>query len=498
MNQQAGVTNSNISIGFETFGNYVLLKKLAMGGMAEVFLARPASHKGNGRVQVIKRILPHVANDHVFQQMFQTEIQVCMGFNHPHTVQLHDFGDVNRQPYIAMEYIEGKNLKDLILKFIQKDELIPIPMVLSLLAQAASGLSYAHTFVNKVTGEEVHAVHRDISPHNLILSYDGNLKVIDFGIAKATSSMQEATRAGTIKGKYFYLSPEQVNREPVDARADIFALGIVAWELLTLRLPFYRKGDSELTILGTISNCDRHIKAPSFYNCDIPTEVDELVLKALRKDPNERFASASEFQVALRQLMQKHYPEYSYSETAKKMQALFAEEILKEREELRELNMQAQMSLSQAHADSDVTIALAPEPTPAFASASAPGMKDDVDIRLRKIEFLMKQKATTRHYIMFAIYLISLIVLKLDADYDLFQFLIPETKIAEAPSTLVNPTSVKRAITKTTKQRTPARAMKPRRQQQQVRKTSRPKATATQKPSPRPARVTLATQDVAE
>ncbi|RYZ67140.1 MAG: serine/threonine protein kinase [Proteobacteria bacterium] len=350
MGQNDQVTTIDNFLTFETFGNYILLKKLATGGMAEVFLARPASHKGNGRVQVIKRILPHVATDALFLKMFQSEIQVTLGFNHPHTVQLHDFGEANRQPYISMEYIEGKNLKDIICKFGDRSELMPTAMALSLLAQAASGLSYAHTFVNKVTGEEVRAIHRDISPHNLILSYDGNLKVIDFGIAKAASSMQEATRAGTIKGKYAYLSPEQVNGDLLDARADIFALGIVAWELLTLRRPFYRDGDSEITVLGTINNCDHNVKAPSFYNCEIPPEVDKVVLKALRRNPAERYASAAEFQSALRQVMQQHYPNYTYSDTAKTMHILFADEIREERKEIRELNLQVQMSLSNADA----------------------------------------------------------------------------------------------------------------------------------------------------
>ena len=434
---------------FETFGNYILLKKLATGGMAEVFLARPASHKGNGRVQVIKRILPHVATDELFLKMFQSEIQVTLGFNHPHTVQLHDFGEANRQPYISMEYIEGKNLKDIICKFGERSELMPTAMVLSLLAQAASGLSYAHTFVNKVTGEEVRAIHRDISPHNLITSYDGNLKVIDFGIAKAASSMQEATRAGTIKGKYAYLSPEQVNGDLLDARADIFALGIVAWEMLTLRRPFYREGDSELTVLGTITNCDRHVKAPSFYNCDIPAEVDKVVLKALRKNPAERYASAAEFQVALRQVMQKHYPNYSYSDTAKTMHTLFAEEIREERREIRELNMQVQLSLSNA--DATVVDGLS---RPGIVTGVMQGLRavvpvnESVDLRLREIEFAMKKKASTRHYVMFGIYIVSLVLLKLDATYPIFDFLLPQARIAAAEPDVNEIAAARRTIGK--------------------------------------------------
>jgi serine/threonine protein kinase len=290
--------------------------------------------------------------------------------------------------------------------------------------------------VNKVTGQEVHAIHRDVSPQNLLLNYDGNLKVIDFGIAKAASGLQEATRAGTIKGKYSYLSPEQVDGRPVDARADIFALGIVAWELLTLRLPFFRDGDSELTILGTISNCDHHIKAPSFYNCEIPTEVDQLVLKALRKNPDERFASAAEFQAACRQLLQKHYPEYSYAESGRMMQSLFADEILRERQEIRQLNMQAQMSLSNA----DATVVTSAGGVVGTLKAVVPNL--DMDLRLREIELLMKKKASTRHYVMFAFYLFSVVALKLDDSYNIFESLFSRH---EAVDVAANDTTTKRA-----------------------------------------------------
>ncbi len=426
--------------GFETFGSYLFLKKLASGGMAEVFLARPASQVGNGRVQVIKRILPHVANNSMFLNMFQTEIQVIMGFNHPQIVQLHDFGEFNNQPYISMEYIEGKNLKEVISKFTENNEKMPIAMALSLAAQAASGLSYAHTFVNKVTGETVNAIHRDISPHNLILSYEGNLKVIDFGIAKAASGVQEATRVGTIKGKTAYLSPEQVNGLPVDARSDVFALGIVAWELLTSHRPFHNDGDSDVTIIGRIDNCDKHILPPSTYYPVIPPDVDAVILKALRKNPNERYASAAEFQIALRQVMMKYYPDYSYAETGKLVRSLFAEEIKSERKELQDLNLQAQKSIA-SHLEASTQVLDHSNPgmvtgvmnnmrvMPNMVTASVPGI-DLVDDRLMKIEALMKQKASGRHYVMLAFYILSLVALKLDDRFSVLNFLFPQQEVA--------------------------------------------------------------------
>lgn len=412
---------------FETYGNYLFLKRLAAGGMAEVFLARPASQGGNGRVQVVKRILPHVANNPVFLKMFQTEIQVIMGFNNPHTVQLHDSGDVEGQPFIAMEYIEGKNLKELISKVIDENQQIPVPTVLSLIAQAAAGLSYAHTFVNKVTGDTVNAIHRDISPHNLILSYEGNLKVIDFGIAKAASSVNEQTRVGTIKGKTSYMSPEQVNGQPLDARSDIFALGIVAWELLTLKRPFTKDGDSEVNVLARIDNCDQFVVPPSQFNPDIPKEVDDIILKALRKDPNERFASASDFQVALRQAMMKLSPNYSYDDTGKIIRSLFADDIAAERKELQMLNMQAQAFLFTNNSGDKTMVVGSDRSSASFKSMrTIPVDEADsghMDVRLNKIETMIKQKATARHYMMFGFYVISLVALKLDNQYSIFNLL---------------------------------------------------------------------------
>lgn len=443
MNQQH--LTGSFNKGFETFGQHLFLKRLAAGGMAEVFLSRPVSHVGNGRVQVVKRILPHVANNSMFRNMFQSEIQVIMGFNHPQIVQLHDFGEINGQPFISMEYIEGKNLKDLISKCMDRQEYIPVPMVLSLAIQGASGLNYAHTFVNKVTGEAVNAIHRDISPHNLILSYEGNLKVIDFGIAKAASGMQEPTRAGTIKGKIAYLSPEQINGQGIDARSDIFALGIVVWEMLTLRRPFHKEGDSDGTIISRIDNCDQYLMPPSLFNSEVPKELDEVVMKAMKRNPDERYATAREFQIALRQVMMKFFPDYTYADTGKKIRSLFADEIENERKELRELNFVAQKVVSShLEASTRVIDSHSQTLTATFPGQPGvvtgvmdnirtivPGVGSQVDDRLMKIEQLMKQKASGRHYMMLAFYIVSLIALKLDDKYSVFNLFFPQQQVVE-------------------------------------------------------------------
>jgi serine/threonine-protein kinase len=421
---------------FEVFGDYVLLKSLAAGGMAEVFLARPASPNSNGRIVVIKRVLKEIANDPVFIKMFRSEIRVSLGFSHPHCIQLHDFGEIDYQPYIAMEYIEGKSLKQIMEKFAEKGERIPVPTVLGLIAQSASGLNYAHHFENTATGELLNAVHRDISPHNLLVSYDGNLKVIDFGIAKAKGGIADKTRAGQIKGKCAYLSPEQLNEENLDGRSDVFSLGIVMWELLTSQRLFHKHGDTELQIIQRIQNCEQHLVPPSTVNPEIPKEVDEVVMKALAKNRDERYATAAGFQAACSRVMRQLYPSYTYGDTAQLMLALFETERMIERMELRDANDRAQELLS---ADVDAkTRVVDPNKDASFFSNVFKGMKpkakhlpSPMELRMGHIESMLSQKASGRHFAMVAFYVLSLAAIKLDERYSLLdRFFMP----AEAES----------------------------------------------------------------
>ena len=330
------------------FGKYLLLNRLAVGGMAEVFLARPNTTEGNGRIMVIKRILPHIADDPTFVSMFKSEIQTSMGFNHPHTVLLHDFGEEEQQPYLVMEYVEGKDLKQIATKLQAKGKTIPIPMAISIITQAAAGLNYAHRFENKVTGEVQHTIHRDITPHNLILSYDGNLKIIDFGIAKVKNRLAERTQSGILKGKAAYIAPEQIMGDEPDARTDIFSLGIVLWELLTLKRPFTLPGDTDYNVLARIQRCEKYLVPPSTYNSAVSPALDAVVMKAMRKNPDERYATAAEFQLALRQVLVAIYPNYSYAEAGDFLRELFREELTSERSRLREINLHAQKMLLAA------------------------------------------------------------------------------------------------------------------------------------------------------
>lgn len=418
---------------FEVFGDYVLLKNLASGGMAEVFLARPAKPGANGRILVIKRILREIANDPIFIKMFRSEIHTILGFNHPHTIQLHDSGEIEGQPYIAMEYVEGKSLREITSKFAEKGEPIPVPTVLGLMAQAAAGLNYAHFFENVATGEVVNAVHRDISPHNLIVTYSGNLKVIDFGIAKAKNGIAEKTRAGQIKGKCGYLSPEQLAEENLDGRSDIFSLGIVTWELLTSQKLFQKQGDTELQIIKRIEKCEENITAPSSVNPEVCPEVDAVVLKALQKNPADRYPSAAAFQAALRGVMLKKFPHYTYGDTAQIMHALFETDMSLERMELRELNDTAQQILT---ADWEAKTAIVTKEEEkkgivssffrAFGGSKKKELPDLVELRVSKLETMLRQKAGFKHVALFAFYLLSIIGIKLDERYSLLdRFFLP-------------------------------------------------------------------------
>lgn len=389
-----------VDAGIEVFGNYMLLEKFAAGGMAEVFLARPAVREGNGRLLVIKRILPQIANQHEFLNMFQREIQIIMGFTHPNVVQLYDFGAVEGRPYIAMEHIDGKSLRDVGARLNSLGKKIPIPTALSLLVQAASGLHYAHTFVHKANGTPLNTIHRDVSPHNLIVSYDGTLKVIDFGVAKAACNVLDLSRAGTIKGKAAYFAPEHLEGVDLDSRSDIFSLGVVAWELFTGQMLFAKPGESEINIMKKVVQSEKYVIPPSSVRNDIPPEVDRLILMALEKDRNKRFHDAREFQMALRKYLLTAYPDYTYANTGEFVKSLFDTESSRQWEHTKEINQRAQELLDGSVNEDTAIINI------------ENGIDGAVSERVPLIVMNLNQKASKRHYVMLAFYILSIVALK--------------------------------------------------------------------------------------
>jgi eukaryotic-like serine/threonine-protein kinase len=273
----------------EKFGKYVLVKLVATGGMAEVFLAREFGISGFQRILAIKRVLPHLAMDREFIEMFTEEARLSAQLSHPNVVQVYEFGLVEDSYYIAMEYIDGLTLSDLLSNRVWKGEPIPLDLCLMVMADLCQGLDYAHN-KRSLTNEPLNLVHRDISPKNVMLSIDGAVKLMDFGIAKAADSQRQETVTGTIKGKISYLSPEQVMGEKLDRRSDIFSLGIVFYEMLTSRKCFV--GDNEFAILYKIRLAE--VDPPSSVNPALPAEIDAILARALHPDREQRYQSAED------------------------------------------------------------------------------------------------------------------------------------------------------------------------------------------------------------
>ena len=325
------------------FGRYFLLDQIAQGGMAEIYRARLASPDGAGRLLVIKRIQAGFGSNNEFLQMFKSEIKVTMGFNHPNIVQLYDFGEEQNQPFISMELVDGKNLKQFISRCTERKETLPIDIAAYIIEQACSALQYAHTFKDKITGAPLNIVHRDISPQNVIIAFEGSVKVIDFGIAKATTNV-ESTRAGIIKGKPSYLSPEQISGETLDGRCDIFALGAVFWELLTGKKLF--SGENDLAVLKQIESCQTSVKPPSTLNSQVPPELNYIVLKALAKQRDKRYQTAEELQRAIHKFIYAYSPDFDPADLSYYAKNLFKDEIVEDRKRIQKLNDKVEQLLS--------------------------------------------------------------------------------------------------------------------------------------------------------
>jgi serine/threonine protein kinase len=324
------------------FGRYFLLDHTAQGGMAEIYRARLAATDQPSRIIVIKKIHAHLDADSEFKKMFRSETQISMGFNHPNIVQIYDFGEEQNQPYIVMEWVDGRNLRQILNNCAETDTLFPVEMSCLIIEQAAAGLHYAHNFKDKLTAEPLNIIHRDISPQNILVGYEGVVKLIDFGIAKASVN-SEATKTGIIKGKPSYLAPEQIMGEILDARSDVFALGAVFWELLTGRKLF--QGDSDLAVLKMIENVNNVAQPPSVFNAKVPKALDAIVLKALLKNKNDRYPAASDLQKAIKKFVQATHPEATIYELSSLMKQQFMEQMSQDHRLIQSLNQRAERML---------------------------------------------------------------------------------------------------------------------------------------------------------
>jgi len=288
---QGGTEPSRDPIGpmaVRPFGKYFLVRKLAEGGMAEIFLAKQVGVEGFEKNVVIKRMLQNLSSVSDFVSMFLDEARLAARLSHPNIVTISDLGHADGCYYICMEYLPGEDFSTMLRTSARRREYVPLNISLRVLAEAARGLDFAHNFTD-AQGKPLNIVHRDISPSNIFVTYTGQVKVLDFGIAKAESRVTNTT-AGVVKGKYMYMAPEQARSGTVDRRADVFSLGVSLYEALTNIRPFAR--DNDLAILNAVLKCD--YKPVREARPDLPIELEQVVDKALMLDPVMRYQSGAE------------------------------------------------------------------------------------------------------------------------------------------------------------------------------------------------------------
>ncbi|TXD38580.1 protein kinase [Lujinxingia vulgaris] len=267
----------------QKFGPYTLHQLVARGGMAEIYRATMPGIGGFEKTVAIKKILPHLAENDEFITMLIDEANIIVSINHFNIAQVYDLGCIDDTYYIAMEYIHGVDLAHIIKGMARRGQTVPVPHAVYIGSSICAGLHVAHSKTDE-QGNPLKIVHRDVSPHNVLLSYAGDVKIIDFGVAKAAVK-ESHTQHGVIKGKLLYMAPEQANTSDIDGRADLFAAGIIIYKMLTNRLPF--EGDNEFQIYNNIMS--KEITPPRILNPQVPEVVDQVVMKLLERDPDKRY-----------------------------------------------------------------------------------------------------------------------------------------------------------------------------------------------------------------
>ncbi len=282
------------------FGRFQLLLEMAQGGMATLYLARLSGPVNFQKLVVIKKIHDHLAGEQEFIEMFQDEARIAALIHHPNVATIFDMGTVDKSYYIAMEYVHGHSIAEFMRAAKNVDGRIPWTIACRMVADAAAGLHAAHELTTP-EGKPLNVVHRDVSPQNLLMSYDGHVKVVDFGIAYAAEKISH-TSDGTIKGKIAYMSPEQASSSPLDRRSDVFSLGIILYESLTMKRLFKAKNDA--ATLYRVLECV--VPPPTALQPDLPSDLESIVMKALAKDPEDRFETAGALEQALGRLLLQH------------------------------------------------------------------------------------------------------------------------------------------------------------------------------------------------
>ena len=316
----------------QPFGRYILVKEIAKGGMAEIYLAKTVSVAGVSQFVVVKRILPQFCSNKNFVAMFKHEGAITSHLKHVNMAHIYEFGVYNNSYYIAMEYVSGFSLKDLIVKLREKKMKFPVPCALHIVRSIASVLHYTYNSENPETGMPLKAIHRDVSPHNIMIGYNGSIKLIDFGISKTEDS--DLTQSGVVKGKFSYMSPEQTKGEKLDHRTDIFSLGCVLWELLAGKKLF--TGVNGPAIIEKIRKC--YVPKISDIRSDIPSGLSDLLQLSLAKNRNARYQNAEEIEEKLNTLLNEHSPQFSNTYFKTFISKLYKQSILQEREMLMQIS----------------------------------------------------------------------------------------------------------------------------------------------------------------
>ncbi|MCA9560148.1 MAG: serine/threonine protein kinase, partial [Myxococcales bacterium] len=302
------------------FGPYQILKRIAYGGMAEIHLAKTTGIGGFEKLLALKVIHPKFSEDQEFIDMLIDEAKIAVQLSHVNVGQIFDLGRIDDTYYIAMEFIDGKDLYQLLVRCSELDIDIPFDVIAYIGLETAAGLQYAHTKSDNY-GRPLDLIHRDISPQNILISYDGEVKIVDFGIAKASQRSRE-TESGVIKGKFFYMSPEQAWGDQIDARTDIFSTGICLYEMITGEMLYNE--EKALVLLDRVRKAE--IPPMRKKRPDLPPALEQVVLKALAREREHRYASAGALQGALSGFLYGNWPSFSRRRVAEFMLQVFGDQ----------------------------------------------------------------------------------------------------------------------------------------------------------------------------
>ncbi len=345
-------------------GNYLLIERLNTGGMADVYLANAFGFSGISQTLALKCIRPEIGEDPAFVRMFVDEAKLAALLDHDNIAQTFELGRIGNTYFMAMEYVLGRDLRALIDRVRQRGVELPTELALQIIAHVCDALDYAHRKTDP-TGVPLHIVHRDVSPQNVLLGYGGEVKLIDFGIAKAATQASRS-QAGVLKGKYGYMSPEQVRGQPVDNRSDVFAAGVLLFEVLTRERLF--PGASDFSVLEKVRYAE--VYPPTALVPELEPEVEGVVLCALAADAKDRYPSAAHMHDAVVDVMLRHYGQPSQRALAGLMLDLFAAE---HSEDMRRLDQARQFDKMPAGVPAMSPASASPHEAPTRAEAPGGG-----------------------------------------------------------------------------------------------------------------------------